>query len=316
MKIISCYNQLMIFIGENIHVISKSVREALINHDENFLKNLIKLQTKMDYTDLNAGPASGELKGILSWLCPVVEQNSGLKISLDTTNFEEMKSAFNFIKNKEDVFLNSASNDLKKLDLMIELALKYNCNLVLLTMSKEAGIPKTADERLEIAFQIYERCIEKGLSSENLFFDPLVLPVSAAQAQGVECLNTLKMIKESFDPPVKTIIGLSNISNGVSPEIRPLINRVFGVLAYGAGLDAVIMDAKDDELYRILKMLDVKNPADEIDKLYLNISDMIANFGEIEDLMYDRTDEFQVKIIKTCEVLLNRKIYSNSFAQV
>ena len=106
----------MIFIGENIHVISKSVREALINHDENFLKNLIKLQTKMDYTDLNAGPASGELKGILSWLCPVVEQNSGLKISLDTTNFEEMKSAFNFIKNKEDVFLNSASNDLKKLD--------------------------------------------------------------------------------------------------------------------------------------------------------------------------------------------------------
>ena len=306
----------MIFIGENIHIISKSVRNALIARDENFIKNILQQEKNMDFADLNVGPAKGELSGIFSWLCPLVEKNSALKISLDTTNFYEMKNAFEFIENKSSVFLNSASCDLQKLDLMIDLALEKNCNLVLLTMSKETGIPKTADGRLEIAFQIYEKCIEKGISSENMYFDPLVLPVCADQSQAVESLNALKMIKESFDPPVKTIVGLSNISNGTPGQLRPLLNRVYGTLCYSAGLDAVIMDAKDDELYRIFKMIEFESPQNNTDKLYLEISKMFENFSEIEDLNYDKNDIEQIKIIKTLEVLLNRKIYSNSFAQV
>ncbi len=306
----------MIFIGENIHIISKSVRNALIARDENFIKNILQQEKNMDFADLNVGPAKGELSGIFSWLCPLVEKNSALKISLDTTNFYEMKNAFEFIENKSSVFLNSASCDLQKLDLMIDLALEKNCNLVLLTMSKETGIPKTADGRLEIAFQIYEKCIEKGISSENMYFDPLVLPVCADQSQAVESLNALKMIKESFDPPVKTIVGLSNISNGTPGQLRPLLNRVYGTLCYSAGLDAVIMDAKDDELYRIFKMIESESPQNNTDKLYLEISKMFENFSEIEDLNYDKNDIEQIKIIKTLEVLLNRKIYSNSFAQV
>ncbi len=306
----------MILIGENIHVISKKVREALVNRDEIFVKNLIKLQEKMDYADLNVGPARADLAGIFSWLCPIIEENSSLKISLDTTNFDEMKNALNFLKNSENIFLNSASFDLPKLDLMSELAREKNCNLVLLTMSKETGIPKTSDGRLEIAFSVYEKCLEMGLDNEKLFFDPLILPLTADQSQGVEALNTIKMIKESFDPPVKTIIGLSNISNGAPAELRPLLNRVYAVLAYGAGLDAVIMDGADEVLYNIFKMLDAKNPQTETDKLYLKLSEMVENFGELEDLDYDKTDSAQVEIIKTAEVLLNKKIYSNSFAQV
>ena len=199
---------------------------------------------------------------------------------------------------------------------MTDLALEKNCNLVLLTMSQKTGIPKTADGRLEIAFQIYEKCIEKGISPENMYFDPLVLPVCADQSQAVESLNALKMIKESFDPPVKTIVGLSNISNGTPGQLRPLLNRVYGTLCYSAGLDAVIMDAKDDELYRIFKMIEFESPQNNTDKLYLEISKMFENFSEIEDLNYDKNDIEQIKIIKTLEVLLNRKIYSNSFAQV
>lgn len=306
----------MILIGENIHVISKSVREALVNRDEGFIKNLIKIQSQMDYLDLNIGPAKGDLSGIFSWLCPIVEENSKLKISLDTTNFDEMRDALSYIHQKADIFLNSASNDLPKLDKMIDLALEYDCNLVLLTMSKETGIPKTSDGRLEIAFQMYERCLEKGLEAERMFFDPLILPIVADQSQALESLNTLKMLKESFDPPVKSVIGLSNISNGVPNEHRALINRVYGVLAYGAGLDAVIMDGKDIELYRIFKMLENSNPTSLVDELYIKLSSMVENFGEIEDIKYDKSDEEQVKIIKACEVLLSQKIYSNSFAQV
>ena len=142
------------------------------------------------------------------------------------------------------------------------------------------------------------------------------LPLTAAQAQAKEALDTLKMLKETFEVPVKTVIGLSNISNGSPTGLRRLINRVYAVLAFGAGLDAVIMDAADDELIRILKMRDSQNPENETDKLYLDLSDMIKNFTDLEEISYDKSNHEQVRIIKTCEVLLNKKIYSDSFAQV
>lgn len=306
----------MILIGENIHIISKKVREALENRDENFVKILLNFQKKMDYVDLNVGPARGDLEGVLTWLCSVVEQNFSSKISLDTTNFFEMKDAILNLKKSEGVFLNSVGFDEEKLDKMIDLTLDYQANLIALTMSKEVGIPKTSDGRLEIAFQIYERCLEKGMDSQSIFFDPLVLPIKVDQSQAVEALNTIKMIKESFDPPVRTVVGLSNISNGVPAEFRPLVNRVFGVMAYGAGLDAVIMDGQDEELVRVFKMLDNNLPEKNIDNLYLKIANMISEFGELEDIDYDREDLEQCVVIKTCEILLNKKIYSDSFAIV
>ena len=67
----------MILIGENIHIISKSVREALVKRDEKFLIELINIQKNMDYVDLNIGPAKGELQGVMSWLTSLVEENCG-----------------------------------------------------------------------------------------------------------------------------------------------------------------------------------------------------------------------------------------------
>ena len=55
----------MILIGENIHVISKQIREALINRDEKFISELIKIQSNMDFIDLNIGPAKGDMEEIL-----------------------------------------------------------------------------------------------------------------------------------------------------------------------------------------------------------------------------------------------------------
>ena len=124
------------------------------------------------------------------------------------------------------------------------------------------------------------------------------------------------MIKESFEPKVNTIIGLSNISNGSPKELRSLINRVFGVLAYGAGLDAVIIDAKDNELIRIFKMLENNYPKSSVDKLYINLSSMIRNFNDLEEIEFDKNSIEEQNIIKTAGILLNKKIYSDSFTQV
>lgn len=304
----------MILIGENIHVISKIVREALIKRDENFVLDLINSQNKMDYIDLNVGPAKSDLVEVLPWLAKIIQNNSECGISFDTTNSEEMKKGLEVFKGK--TFINSISLDDERIEKIGGLAVEYGSNLIALTLSKENGIPKDADGRLEIAFSIYEQCLEKGIDNEKLFFDPLILPICVDQSQGIEAINTIKMIKESFDPPVKTVIGLSNISNGCPKDLRPLINRVYASLAFGAGLDAAIIDAKDDELIRILKMLEMNSPKSQLDKLYINLSDMILNFGELDDVEFDKEDLEQLKVIKTARILLNNEIYSHSFTQI
>ena len=199
----------MIIIGENIHIISASVREALEKKDENFVKNLIKIQQNVDCIDLNVGPAKNKLDKIFEWLIPLVENQN---ISLDSTNSDAIEQGLKLIKNPQSCFINSTSKDSEKLEKLTDLTSEYGCNLVALALSKETGIPKTADGRLEIIFEIYEKCMEKGIESDKIFFDPLVLPICADQSQAVEALNTIQMVKESFEPKVNTIIGLSNIS--------------------------------------------------------------------------------------------------------
>lgn len=302
----------MILIGENIHIISKTVRTAIENRDEDFIKNLLQVQSNMDCIDLNIGPA--RKNSIFDWLVPFVKSNSSLNISFDTTNSDEMHLGLELFGNCENCFINSASKDEERFEKMSDLALEFNSNLILLTLGE--GIAKTSDERLEIAFELYERALSKGLSPDKLYFDPLILPLSADSTQAMEAVNTIRMIKESFDPPVKTIVGLSNVSNGSPKELRPLINRTFACFAHGAGLDSAIIDAKDTELVRIFKMLEDNTPQNEIDKVYLQISDMVKNFGEISDIEYNINCEEEQKIIKSARVISGEKIYSHSFTQI
>ena len=148
----------MILIGENIHIISTSVREALEKKDENFVKNLVKIQQNTDCIDLNVGPAKNKLDRIFEWLIPLVGNQN---ISFDSTNSDAIEQGLRLVKNSKDCFINSTSKDEVKLERLTDLAAKHNCNLVALAMSKETGIPKTADGRLEIIFEIYEKCMEK-----------------------------------------------------------------------------------------------------------------------------------------------------------
>ncbi|HNW25380.1 MAG TPA: dihydropteroate synthase [Candidatus Gastranaerophilaceae bacterium] len=303
----------MLLIGENIHIISKSVQNALIERDEFFILDLIKKQSHLDYIDLNVGPAKNQMQGILPWLCKLVEQNSNLKISFDTTNFDEMKAGLQKSKSPQNCLLNSTSADEEKLEKMTSLTADFGSNLIALTMNKQIGIPKSADDRLNLAFEIIEKTSEKGIENKKIFFDPLILPVSVAQDQAQEALNTIQMIKQSFEPEVMTTIGLSNISNGSPAEIRPLINKIFLILAYGAGLDSAIINSLDFDLINTVKMLETSKPKSSTDELCINLSEMIRDFGQIEDVAFDTQDIEQVKIIKTAKILLNKEIYSHSF---
>ena len=221
----------MKLIGENIHIISKNTKTAIENKDKNYIFNYINkmLEANVNYIDLNIGPARKAL-GSMKWLASVIREVSDIPISFDTTNCDEMRAGLEFVKNPQDCIINSISADKQRLDNFLPLAKEFQANLIALTLSDETGIPKEADARLEIAFNIIEQTTEYEIENNKIFFDPLVLPVSVAQEQVLESLNAIRMFKESFEPPVLTTIGLSNISNGAPKGNRSLINIVFMVL--------------------------------------------------------------------------------------
>lgn len=306
----------MKLIGENIHVISKSVREALIKRDKDFVISMIEKQKNMNAIDLNVGPAKGELVGILPWLTELVNSNGAKTISFDTSNAEEMRKGLEVCRNPKKAFINSATDNIERLENMTDLASEFGSNLIALTLSADNGIPNTADAKMEVALDMYETCMMKGISNERIYFDPLVLPVNVAQNQSIETLNTIKILKESFEPQCNTIIGLSNVSNGSPKELRPLINKVFLTLAYGAGLDCAIVDATDIDIQNLIKMLDSSSPKTSADKLLLDLTSVTRDFVELDDIDYNKSDKNSVSIYKTAKIILNKEIYSHSFTQV
>ena len=308
----------MKLISENLHIISKNTKEAVLNRDENYIKNLLEKQikTQPDWIDLNIGPARGAFAGTMQWLVNIAQSLTDIPLSLDSTNADEIELGLALAKHPEKWIINSTSADESRLDRVTDIAAKYGCSIIALTMNSELGIPKESDKRLELAFEISAAAEAKEISNDRLYFDPLILPVCVDQTQATEALNTIRMLKESFDPPVMTTIGLSNVSNGCPKELRPLINRVFMVLAAGCGIDSAIVDSFDSELLRINGVIENNTPQKDYDNIYLALYDMMQNFEELETVQYDTKDTEQVNIIKTAQILLNKKVYTNSYLEI
>lgn len=302
----------MKLIAENIHIISKITKEAFLNRDEEYIKNLMAkiIKTKPSWVDFNVGPSKGKFEGTIEWLVDILKKMSEIPISFDSTNINEIENGLKLVKDTQKCIINSTNADDERLEKFSSVAAKYNTYLIALTLSSQTGIPKEAEERLDLAFKIIDVCESKGIGHNKIIFDPLVLPIGIDQSQAKVSLDTIRMLKESFDPPVLTTIGLSNISNGTSKHLRSIINTVYMVMAMGAGLDSAIVDVFDEELLRVHKMIVENKPQKSYDELYLNIFETFKNYGEIEDISYDKKDKEQEKIMKTTKILMNKEIYS------
>ncbi len=244
----------MIIVGEKINVISKELGAAMKNRDPKPIEAMAREQEKngATYLDINIGPATKDGPERMEWLVKTVQDVVDLPLSLDTTNIAAMEAGLAAHRGK--ALINSASGAPDRMHSMLELAGKYNANVIGLTMT-EKGIPRDANERMVIAYDIMMAAGEHDVPIENIFLDPLILPVSVAQNQAMEGIESVKMFKQLNDPPLKTIVGLSNISNGAPDKTKTVLDRVYLIMLVEAGLDAAIMDPLDKELAETARSL-------------------------------------------------------------
>jgi 5-methyltetrahydrofolate corrinoid/iron sulfur protein methyltransferase len=250
--------QNMLIIGEKISVIAKKVREALQKLDPKPLQDLAVAQSKAGahFIDVSIGPAEENGPKLMDWAVKVVQEVVEKPLCLDTTNIAAMEAGLKAHNNKWGVpIVNSTSNEPERFPMM-ELAGKYNAKIIALTLGK-GSIPADAEDRCVIAAEIMARGMEFGIPMENIFLDPLILQLCTMQDQGRQALRAIKMFRELNDPPMNTVVGLSNISNGAPKHVRPIINRNFLAMLMYEGLSSAIIDPLDKDMMDTVKTVEM-----------------------------------------------------------
>jgi len=311
----------MYILGENIHILSPKVKQALADRGGAFFVQLARKQQEAGAhaLDLNIGPQKKAGPEVMDWLVDCVQEGVGpMTLSFDTTNLAAIEVGLKKTKinGHSNAIINSTSAEAERLEKVPALAAQYGAKLVALTMAKE-GIPVSADARVAIAMEkLIPRAQEVGIPMENLLIDPLVLTVSGCQEYVPQCVEAVRMIKMVADPPPLVNVGLSNVSNQVPPLMRPLLNRTYLVMLMAVGLDAAILDPLDRELMETIRIVEHRDNATPAGALYLKLYDAVAAGAELEPTDVDMTDPKQVEIWKTVQVLLNKVIYTDSYLRL
>ncbi len=233
----------MLIIGEKLSIMSKRVRDAMMKKDKGPIQEIAISQWKAGagMIDANIGPAEDGGEDLMEWMVTTIQEVVQLPVCLDTTNYKAIEAGLKVHNNQWGrALINSTSNDPERFSIL-ELAAKYNCQIIGLTVGK-GGLPADAEERTGIAAEIMARASEYGVPLEDLYLDPLVLQISTSQDHALKVIQAIKMFQELNDPPMKTVVGLSNISNGCPKHLRPIINNHFLSLLVYEGLTAAIAD--------------------------------------------------------------------------
>jgi 5-methyltetrahydrofolate corrinoid/iron sulfur protein methyltransferase len=291
----------MVLIGESIHIISKNVNDAVKERNHQVIQDLAKAQTEAgaNYIDLNLGPAKRDPEEVTQWLVNAIQEVSNLPVSVDTLNPVAMEAGLKACKKRP--LLNSASGRTDSRERMLPLAKKYNTDVVISVLT-DKGCPPDIDSRIESIMETVALANEMGISNEDIWVDPIILPVSADQKQVREAVEFVGMLADLL-PGVKSTVGLSNVSNGTPEELRPILNRTYMVMLGRNGLYSAIADVLDNELVRLNK--------GELPR----IVDLIHKTMDGEALNMGSLSKEEQDYVKTAKVLMGETLYSHAWLE-
>jgi len=259
----------MLVIGEKINASNKSVAEAVMRRDGEFVASLARAETDAgaDFIDINSSIKGGvgeyEVE-TMEWLVEVVQGATDKPLSIDSEVASVIEAGLSKYNSKR-LIINSVTAEPERLDAIGSIAAEHNAWLVALAMGTK-GIPSTVEERLDACEQIMAYLTKLGLKAEQILFDPLILPIAVDPNQGIVTLKTMEQIKSHY-PGAKTVLGLSNISYGL--PFRKLVNRAFLLMAAYPGLDAVILNPLDAKMMSLIKAADMLTGKDASCRRYI-----------------------------------------------
>jgi 5-methyltetrahydrofolate--homocysteine methyltransferase len=237
-----------LIVGEKLNASgSKKCRELLNAEDWDSLVSMAKAQVKegAHILDLNVDYVGRDGVRDMHQLASRLVNNVTLPLMLDSTEWEKMEAGLKVAGGK--CILNSTNYEdgEPRFYQVLDLAKKYGAGVVIGTIDEE-GMGRTAEKKFQIAKRAYYAAIEYGIPPYEIFFDPLALPISTGieedRENGKATIEAMGRIRQEL-PECHILLGVSNISFGLNPASRQVLNSVFLNEAMQVGMDGAIVSA-------------------------------------------------------------------------
>ncbi|HET7209511.1 MAG TPA: methionine synthase [Terriglobales bacterium] len=205
--------------------------------------------------DLCCAIVGEDEKGYITSILEKIATRVPAPILVDSTEADVVEEALKRIPGKAIINSINLEDGEKRTSKVLPMAKRFGAAVIALTIDED-GMALTADKKVAIAHRIYDLATKKyAIRPVDLIFDALTLPISTGQEEyrtaGIETLQAIRRIKQEL-PDVKTILGVSNISFGLDPYPRRVLNSVFMHEAVDHGLDMAIVNySKIYPLYKI-----------------------------------------------------------------
>ncbi len=236
----------ILIVGERLNASgSKKVRELLNNDDWDGLVAIAKQQQKENahVLDVNVDYVGRDGVKDMKEITSRLVTNINLPLMIDSTDADKMESGLKSAGGKCIINSTNYEDGNERFDQVLNLALGYGSGLVVGTIDED-GMARNAEKKYMIVKRAINRTRECGLSDYELFFDPLALPISTGieedRLNAKETISAISKIRQNF-PDIHIILGISNISFGLSPLSRINLNSIFLDECIKAGLDSAII---------------------------------------------------------------------------
>jgi 5-methyltetrahydrofolate--homocysteine methyltransferase len=237
-----------LIVGERLNASgSKKCRDLLNGEDWDGLVSLAKSQVRegAHVLDVNVDYVGRDGVRDMHELVSRLVTNVTLPLMLDSTEWEKMEAGLKVAGGK--CLLNSTNYEdgEERFFKVLELAKKYGAGVVVGTIDEE-GMARSAQKKFAIAQRAYRQAVEYGIPAQEIFFDPLALPISTGieedRTNGKATIEAIRQIRQEL-PGCHIILGVSNVSFGLNPAARIVLNSMFLHEAMEAGMDAAIVSA-------------------------------------------------------------------------
>lgn len=255
----------MLIIGEKINSSIPSTAKAIQKRDADYIRSLARNQVEAGagMIDVNAGTFVDEEVELLKWLISLVHEVTEVPLCIDSPNPVALKATLPLHRGK--ALVNSISLEAERYKRVLPVVKESGASVVALCMD-DRGIPMDAQGRIDIACRLAEKLGAEGISTDDIYFDVLVQPISVNDNFGKAAIDAVKGIRECI-PAAHTTCGLSNVSFGL-PE-RKLLNSAFAVALITAGMDTLIIDPLDRRIMAVITAAQAVTGQDEFCDDYL-----------------------------------------------
>lgn len=294
----------MFLIGENLNVINREIGAAFRDKNPEPIMKEAKQQKerKMDWIDINLGPARKDGPELMNFVITTVQKIIGSTppLCIDTMNIDAIKAGLEAHEGRP--IINSIMCRPERYEKMIPMAAEHDADVIALLWGPD-GLPRDENERAALAVELIYAMNSAGIPNERIFVDGIVTPVNIQQQQLMNLLSFMYMLQD-IAPGIKSTCGLSNISNGVPEHLRCWFNQTYMVMLERAGMYACIADAYDETLYAI-----AKGERPDIVKVIHDVQDGA-------DIDINSLSKELQGYVKTAKVILGHTLYSDSWLEI